>query len=38
VKKKLYMYMRKGTAWEQVVGNNDKFQVTSQSPIPKVGS
>ena len=30
------MYMEKGTACEQVVvGNNDKFQVTSHRPIPK---
>jgi hypothetical protein len=33
--KLLYIYMRKGTTWEQVVGNNDKLQVTSQCPIPK---
>ena len=29
------MYMGKGTAWKQVVGNNDKLQVTSQCSIPK---
>ena len=34
-RKKLDMYMRKRTACEQVVGNNDKFQVTSHRPIPE---
>ena len=34
-RKKLCMYMRKGTTCEQVVENNNKFQVTSHRSIPK---
>jgi hypothetical protein len=32
---KLYMYTRKGTACEQVVGNNDKVSSYKQSPNPQ---
>ena len=38
VKKLKIVYVHeKGTAWKCVVGNNDKFQGTSQQPIPDLG-
>lgn len=34
---KIVYVHEKGTAWKCVVGNNDKFQGTSQQPIPDLG-